>query len=182
MRPRAISRSPYDYDLGVLWRSEPPDFSSCEPEVRRNCLREGSDFSRAAAAVPTRAASAAEVGLGMQSHLRMLIVSIFALPLLTAPLFAQRSRAPMRFSSSTNFGSGHRSRFPGSFFVGGPIPGLMAIALGPITTPTVAVTALLGNRSFDCRCFSAFLAGNIDCCRRIVICAAIGYGGVRIQG
>jgi len=69
-----------------------------------------------------------------------------------------------------------------SFFVGGPIPGLMAIALGPIPTPTVAVTALLGNRSFDCRCFSAFLAGNIDCCRRIVICAAIGYGGVRIQG
>jgi hypothetical protein len=27
----------------------------------------------------------------------------------------------MRFSSSTNFGSGHRSRLPGAFFVGGPL-------------------------------------------------------------
>ena len=43
--------------------------------------------------------------------------------LLGTPLYAQSGRGSMRISSSRGFGSGHRSRLPGSFFLGDPFWG-----------------------------------------------------------
>jgi hypothetical protein len=43
--------------------------------------------------------------------------------LLGTSLCAQTAHAPMRFSSSGNFASGHHSRVPGSFFLGAPFWG-----------------------------------------------------------
>ncbi len=48
------------------------------------------------------------------------ISAFLGILLLGTPLWAQSGRGSMRISSSPGFGSGHRSRFPGSFFVGGP--------------------------------------------------------------
>jgi HPt (histidine-containing phosphotransfer) domain-containing protein len=46
----------------------------------------------------------------------------------------------------------------------------------------VRVSSRLGNNNFDCRRHAALTPGNIDCRRRVVIGAAIGHSGVRIQG
>jgi hypothetical protein len=51
------------------------------------------------------------------------ISAFLATLILGTPLCAQMSRAPMRISSSTTFGSGHRSRGPGSVFLGAPFWG-----------------------------------------------------------
>src|ERR1700741_2491287 len=53
---------------------------------------------------------------------RAISALLATLPLGT-PLCAQMSRAPMHISSSSTFGSGHRSRSPGSFFLGAPFWG-----------------------------------------------------------
>lgn len=48
------------------------------------------------------------------------ISAFFIALLFGTPLSAQMERAPMRFSSSTAFESGHHSRIPSSFFLGAP--------------------------------------------------------------
>lgn len=51
------------------------------------------------------------------------ISAFLATLILATPLCAQMSRAPMRISRSNNFASGHRSRGPGSLFLGAPFWG-----------------------------------------------------------
>lgn len=52
-------------------------------------------------------------------HLRAISAFLVTL-LLGTPLCAQTAHAPMRISNAPGFGSSHHSRFPGSFFLGGP--------------------------------------------------------------